>query len=198
MQGLGLLKVLFIVIITLILDIISDLLRMPSNCYMNLFGSSISNLSNTVISIPLILLWKVKIKPQQKIFIGIFLCLSICMIIIAIVRGSVFRRNNVNDPVWILFWHQIEGAVAIITVSITAFRSLLGIKALKALERKKLERYWFSQHQKLRAKLFQKSTQGEPKSGQLPSIPGATLTGIRTFINGQRDPGQSKTDGNDP
>ena len=106
------------------------------------------------------------------------------MIIIAIVRVSGFLKNNTIDPVWVIFWHQVEGAVAIITVSITAFRSLLGIKALKARERKKRERSWFSHHQKLRARYFQKSTQDESKSGQLPSIPGATLTGIRTFING--------------
>ena len=106
------------------------------------------------------------------------------MIIIAIVRGSGFHNNNANDPVWTLFWHQVEGAVAIITVSITAFRSLLGIKASKARERKKRERFWFSQHRKLRARSFQKSTQDEPKTAQLPFIPGATLTGIRTFING--------------
>ena len=130
------------------------------------------------------MLWKVKIQRQQKIFIGIFLCLSICMIIIAIVRISGFHKNDVNDSVWVLFWYQVEGAVAIITVSITGFRSLLGIKVSKARERKKRERFWYSQHQKLRARYFQKPTHDEPKTGQLPSIPGATLTGIRTFING--------------
>lgn len=137
-----------------------------------------------VISIPLVLLWKVKIKRQQKIFVGIFLCLSICMIIIAIVRVSGLHKNHNIDPVWTVFWHQVEAAVAIITVSITAFRSLLGIKALKSRERKIRERSWFSHHQrKLRARYFQKSTQDEPTLGQLPSIPAATLTGIRTFIN---------------
>ena len=107
------------------------------------------------------------------------------MIIIAIVRVSGFLKNHDIDPVWAIFWHQVEAAVAIITVSITAFRSLLGIKALKARERKKRERSWFSHHQqKLRARYFQKSTQDEePTLGQLPSIPTATLTGIRTFIN---------------
>ena len=106
------------------------------------------------------------------------------MIIIAIVRISGFHNNNIIDPVWVLFWYQVEGAVAIIMVSITGFRSLLGIKVSKARERKKRERFWYSQHQKLRARYFQKPTHDEPKTGQLPSIPGATLTGIRTFING--------------
>lgn len=87
---------------------------------------------------------------------------------------------------WVTFWHQIEGPVAIITVSITIFRSLLGIKALKAWERKKWKRSWFSHYQKLRARYFRKSIQDEPKAKQLPSIPGATIIGMRTFINGNR------------
>lgn len=107
------------------------------------------------------------------------------MIIIAIIRISGLHKNHsATDPVWAVFWHQVEAAVAIITVSITAFRSLLGIKALKSRERKNRERSWFSHHQqKIRARYFQKSTQDEPTLGQLPSIPAATLTGIRTFIN---------------
>lgn len=106
------------------------------------------------------------------------------MILIAIVRISGFLKNGQIDPVWVLFWHQIEGAVAIIMVSMTAFRALLGIKALKAREERKRERSWFSHHRKLRARYFKKATQDEFKSEQLPSIPGATLTGMRTFING--------------
>lgn len=69
------------------------------------------------------------------------------MIIIAIVQVSDFLKNHNIEPVWAIFWHQVEAAVAIITVSITAFRSLLGIKALKARERKKRERSWFSHYQ---------------------------------------------------
>lgn len=106
------------------------------------------------------------------------------MIIIAIIRisGSVIKSNF--DMVWVLFWHEMEGAVAIIMVSLTAFRSLLGIKALKAREKKKLESYWFSHRQQLLARHFKKTTQDESKSQQLPSVPSATLTGMRTFILG--------------
>ena len=106
------------------------------------------------------------------------------MIIIAIIRisGSVIKSNF--DMVWVLFWHQVEGAVAIIMVSLTAFRSLLGIKALKARKKKKLESYLFSHRRQLLARHFKKTTQDRFKSQQLPTVPGATLTGMRTFING--------------
>lgn len=106
------------------------------------------------------------------------------MIIIAIIRTSGFVLENTIDLVWIIFWHQMEGAVAIIMVSLTAFRSLLGIKALKAREKKKSERSWFSHRPQLLARYFKKTKLEEPKSQQLPSVPGATLTGMRTFING--------------
>lgn len=167
-------------IITVVTDIISDLLRKPAK--MKTFYRN-SNLGEIVISIPLILLWKVKIKRQQKILVGIFLCLNVCMIIIAIIRVSGFVKKNTFDIVWISFWHHFEGAVAIMMVSLTAFRSMLGINALKAREKERMERSWFSNRPKLPARYFKKETQDESNSQQLPSIPGATLTGMRTLIN---------------
>ena len=130
------------------------------------------------------LLWKVKIKRRQKIFLGVFLCLNVCMIIIASVRVLSFEINGTYNAVWGLFWHQAEAAISIIMVSITAFRSLLGLKALKARKKKEMERSWFAHRPKLRARYFKKATEDESESEQLPSIPGATLTGMRTFIDG--------------
>lgn len=98
------------------------------------------------------------------------------MIIIAIVRISgVSHKKTAVDIVWELFWLGIEAAVAVIMVSVTAFRSLLGIEAQKAREKRK---------SKPLIRVFKKTSQNESDLVQLPSIPGATLTGIRTFING--------------
>lgn len=106
------------------------------------------------------------------------------MILISIVRVSGFIIKNTFDLVWVLFWHQAEGAVAITMVSITAFRSLLGIKALKARKKNNRERYLFSRRPKLQARYFKKATQDECEFEQLPSIPGATLTGMHTLVQG--------------
>lgn len=103
------------------------------------------------------------------------------MILIAIVRISGSVMKNTMDMVWALFWHQVEGAVAIIMVSLTAFRSMLGIKALKAQEKKRIKGFWLSHRPQLLAK---KETLDELKSQQLPSAPSATLTRMRTLING--------------
>ena len=105
------------------------------------------------------------------------------MIIIALIRISgKSHRKCVEDVAWEIFWLEMEASTAVIMVSITAFRSLLGVKALKA--REKRERSWFSHRPKLLARSFKKAPQNESEFAQLPSIPGATLTGVRTFIHG--------------
>ena len=110
------------------------------------------------------------------------------MIIIACVRVLAFNINGTYNAVWGIFWHQTEAAVAIIMVSITAFRSLLGLISLKAQKKKKMERYWFADRAKLQIRYFKKRREAEAESEfeseQLPSIPGATLTGMHTFLNG--------------
>lgn len=93
--------------------------------------------------IPILLLWKVKIKRTQKKFLGSFLCLSICMIMIAIVRASGLRILHTHfDGQWSVFWLEIEANIAVITVSITAFHLLLGLKALKSREKQEPACYW--------------------------------------------------------
>lgn len=104
------------------------------------------------------------------------------MIILAIVRvsGIHMKQQNSVDIVWDIFWLEVEAAIAVIMVSITEFRSLLGMKA-----REKRERYWLdSRRPKMLARYFKKSTPNEFELADLPYIPGATLTGMRTVIHG--------------
>lgn len=138
-----------------------------------------------MISIPVFLLWKVKIKLGQKILLGIFLCLSMTMIMIAIVRISVTEvGSNAIDTQWSTFWQNVEADAAVITVSITAFRSMLGVKASKVREKK--DRSWYSYRRRFLSRKA-KSQETELDMDQLPSIPGASMTGMRTFIRGHRN-----------
>lgn len=132
--------------------------------------------------IPIILLWKVKIKRNTKILLGVSLCISLCMIVVAFVRMSGLRIRGTNiDIQWQMFWSDVETNIAVIMVSITAVRSLLGLKAMKA--RKKKEHAWYAHCRKL---LFRQE-QNDLDENQLPYIPRATLTGIRAFIRGNRN-----------
>ena len=70
-----------------------------------------------------------KIKTRQKLGIGAFLCLSIIMIVLAIVKisGLTTRQGPLGltfDLVWEVFWQQVEACVSIIMVSLTAFHSI--------------------------------------------------------------------------
>lgn len=65
---------------------------------------------------------------MQKIGVYIFLCLSIVMIAIAIIRIFGYRSNSSHSPIlvdisWISFWLYLEACTAIIMGSMTAFRA---------------------------------------------------------------------------
>ena len=86
-----------------------------------------------VISIPTLLLWNVKIKTQQKLGVGVFLSLSIFMIILAIIKASGLKTSADSFAlVWEIFWQQVEAAVAVLMVSFTAFRSVFVSSASNA------------------------------------------------------------------
>ena len=83
-----------------------------------------------VISIPLCLLTKVQLELKRKLALGVVLCLSVFMIIVASIRyGLCTIYGEVHtepDSVWLFFWQSVECFVAISMVSLTAFRSLYG------------------------------------------------------------------------
>ena len=67
--------------------------------------------------------------PIQKIDVFAFLCLSIVMIVITIIRISNFKPPSPTGPIlfdftWLCFWLYLEACIAIIMGSMTAFRSL--------------------------------------------------------------------------
>ena len=150
---------------------------------------SLTHLPLQVIAIPITVLWRVKIRLQQKLILGVFLCLSVVIIIVATVQisGEITANHNL-DLQWELFWQQIEASISIIVVSITGFRTLLGMRAQR--KREQSENRW-ERLQSYRQRLLRKALRRSPvdSSGNangLPSIPNATLTGMRTFINGNR------------
>ena len=78
-----------------------------------------------MVTILISLLWNVRIKTRQKLGIGAFLCLSVVMIIFAIIKVSAIRTSvDSYNLVWEMFWQHVEACAAVLTVSFTAFRSL--------------------------------------------------------------------------
>lgn len=78
-----------------------------------------------MISIPVFLLWRVRLSLRRKLALGGTLCLSIFMIVIVIIKVSTgtIADGQVDSP-WVLYWLHVEAAVAVVVVSMTAFRVL--------------------------------------------------------------------------
>ncbi|MCJ1379814.1 hypothetical protein MMC17_002917 [Xylographa soralifera] len=89
-----------------------------------IMGSTLDVLTDfMVISIPVILLWRIKINLRQKLYIVAMLSLSGIIILIVVIRVAVTAlTTGIVDQPWIIFWQIAEPSVAIIMVSINAFR----------------------------------------------------------------------------
>ncbi|KAL9624967.1 MAG: hypothetical protein Q9204_007835, partial [Flavoplaca sp. TL-2023a] len=134
-----------------------------------------------LIAIPVALLWRVRISLRRKLILMFVLGLSIFTIILSIVRigGAQYPASSI-DSAWMVFWLQLEAAVAVIIVSITSYRSLF-VK-YKSMD-KKSPRYHKTSYKRI---LWDREKQ-EPKGVEMPKLPNPTLTGMRTVIGRGRD-----------
>ena len=77
-----------------------------------------------VASIPVLLLWRVRVGRRQKFGLGVVLCLSLVMAVFRATGAAGVRRPRGDvDIVWLDFWAQQECSVAVLMVSMIAFRS---------------------------------------------------------------------------
>ncbi|KAI0850263.1 hypothetical protein F5Y00DRAFT_268414 [Daldinia vernicosa] len=143
-----------------------------------------------VLSIPIIVLRGSFLSRSTKFGLAIFLCLSIFMVICAIVRIAGFHYRGLEDDTWEFFWQHNEGAVSVMMASITAFRTLF-VKQANSTEDtiprspvESLFRNFFRRFQYLaRAQPNEKPTSSpDIPIPKLPRIPSPIFTGLRTFI----------------
>ena len=153
-----------------------------------LIGESFTNaldiLTDLLItSIPPILLHKVRIKLRQKVGLGSFLCLSVVMIIIVIIRISKIRDKQWE--IWAIFWQQTEACFAILMLSTTAFRQLFICRHSSHLSPHKLKLSDTYRRYLPRWPKKSSSSSNSDNAHVSVNIPGATLTGVQTFIRGE-------------
>lgn len=155
---------------TISFDIITDLMSKS----ISPVPERLRILTCLVLVIPPWLLWKVKISLRQKIGIGSFLCLSLIMIIIAVIRIS--RVHASDFDIWAFFLQQLEACISVLMLSLTALRTLyVSAKRTQEQQRNKIgystrKRFWPSS----------KKLQDEPYI-QL-DMPNTALTGMRTLV----------------
>ena len=141
-----------------------------------------------VVSIPVCLLWRVNIRPAQKLGLASFLCLSLVMAVMAIVRISglqikLLSGDSTFDSAWLNLWQQIEASIAICLVSLTAFRQLFIASGPKR-GRESAKAWYSSAIGKLKS---QRRTGVVDGFAQLPTIPSATHSSMQTLCQaGQR------------
>ena len=142
-----------------------------------------------VLSLPISILWKVRIGVRQKLGLAFSLCLSCVMVIVTIVRiAGIRQRGSGNvDIVWLLFWQQQECSIAVLMVSVSAFRSLF-VQSSADPPMQRQQRYSPSEKRRrfLRRRPDPDLCHTHETNG-LPQIPSATLTGMATVIEGGRE-----------
>jgi hypothetical protein len=178
------------------LDCLSDILskswRKKATHSLGGYGADLTK----VVSIPIIILSRANIKLTQKLTLGAFLCLSLFMAVVAITRASKIHGPHGIDISWEIFWMYMESAVAVIMGSLTAFRTLFLSSSSNQRRgrnnnaREEIDKGWLT-NTFLRMRYRKNSGGSGKKDGYygdleqqdgLPQIPGATMTGLRTFI----------------
>jgi hypothetical protein len=117
----------------------------------------------------------VKISVRRKLGLGSLLCLSTFCIITNVIRAAGHKLTNGQDDVaWILFWSEMEACVAVMANSMTAFRSLF------APSRD------FDPSVADPTPPSPGSKKKKTPNVQMPTMPSATFTGLRSFL--RKDP----------
>ena len=127
------------------------------------------------------ILWQLRIGTYQKLAVGASLSLSICMVIFACIRIAGCTLRHCFGITWQLFWLQVEASIAVCMVSVTAFRSIFLSEPVKAGRKKPTPWYSSTVAGLRRRKKFSEELRNLEG---LPTIPSATLSGMRTFIRG--------------
>ena len=158
--------------------------------------------SIAVLYIPFQLIWKVRIKLSQKLTLACSLCLTTVVIVFTVTRASGLEWQDKLDVLWEVYFQIVAAEVGLILVSMTAFRALFVSRAARNQQSPRKgpsgwlksryflrnlidPRRWLSKNSKDMIGGQNDDIVKDGIKGELPSIPGATMTGMNTFINRQ-------------
>ncbi|KAF2756236.1 hypothetical protein EJ05DRAFT_512766 [Pseudovirgaria hyperparasitica] len=136
-----------------------------------------------IVSIPVIILRQSNLKFRQKMVLGIFLCLSLVMVAMAITRVSKVKNDIGTDVPWSLFWQFMEAAVAVFMASLTTFRTAF-VKHNQSGQHAPPPLYSYKRLLRGRKNKSSENDFEDTEIGHLPQVPRPTMTGLGTFIRG--------------
>lgn len=165
--------------------------------------------ATVVLYIPFQLIWRVKIKLNQKLALACSLCLTVVVVIFTVTRASGLEWQGKLDVLWEVYFQIVAAEIGLILVAMTSFRALFVSRTARnklspekhtsfwaeaklALRRLLDPRRWRSKHPEDMTRGHKPGTTYVGFDGELPSIPGATMTGIHTFIDHQGEAAQSE------
>ena len=138
-----------------------------------------------VLSFPVILLWRVRVDARQKFALALPLCLSMVMIIVAVVRIAGIRlANDRVDIIWVIFWQQQGSSIAVMIVSLSAVRALFVAKSMHQPPRKPLKNSFNDWRRGVHRRRLGPTTNEQDTNNQekLPRVPSPTLSGMSSVI----------------
>ena len=158
-----------------------------------------------VVSIPILLLRKIRLRLAEKIRIITFLSLSLTMLIFAFARllggfGRDYANIRVNWLTWSFLWLHLESSVAVLMGGLTAFRTVFARQVREGDESgsRRHGSFLLAQVFRFLGKNKENQESGSPidrkkKDSFLGALrTGATLKGLRTFIRRhERQTGQT-------
>lgn len=134
---------------------------------------------------------------SQKLSLSAFLCLSLAMIIVTLIRfiGTLtnknFRMHSGMSVIWPIYWHLLEGCVAVITASVIVIRSVfIQRDPSEVRERSGPSFSWLRAKMKLSSSSSGEHTdEGGSRRRSIRGLPslltGATLKGLTNFMGGR-------------
>lgn len=143
----------------------------------------------TVLAIPVILIWKIRVGWSQKVALAFSLCLTIVVVILTIIRIAGLRFLGKVDPVWETWCIAISAEIGLSLVAVSAFRALYVAKAKDRRVNRTITSFgWYNKG----LSIFRRITNtNSTRSGKDKKdvdflendIPHGTMTGMRTFID---------------
>jgi hypothetical protein len=103
------------------------------------------------------------------------------MICVAFVRAAGFQIGGVADLTWSTYWVYMEACIACIMASITAMRTVFGSTGSRDPDPQR-QRPSYSMRMLIMRKIRKSGWDEVENTENLPEIPSATLSGMRTFI----------------
>ena len=122
-------------------------------------------------------------RTTQKAAVGVFMCLSLIMVVIAICQvtnmGGHVEINFPNE----IFWQFLEAEVAVLMTSLTAYRTFFVLCRNRQRYQERMRRPSHSFPRFKPKKQNSDFTTNDVES-RLPRIPPPTMTSLKTFIGG--------------